>query len=321
MNKSKMVKKICLMTLLGLSPLAFTGCVALAVGAGAGATAVISSDSRSVDTMAYDLNIETKALDIINSNKELSDYKETSISVISVNGNVLLAGQTIHRAYAQWCAQKIHNLDYVKKVYNYVQIKRPVPASVVAKDSYITSEVKSQLLLGKGIKSNHFKVYTEDGNVYILGFVTPDQAKRAVNQALKVSGIKKIYTIFDYITGEPDLRADGDNGIKVVPVQNGQKSSSRSSQQRTSTYVPPVSSQDNGGAMIVDDGSSSISLEEQGQNNFTPSSSSSNNSNFNYGDEQIMPTQNETQVNSSVPAINSSANGGAVIVEDRSYTY
>ncbi len=255
MNKSNTLCSLSFALGIGIaSSVALSGCAALVVGAGAGtAGAVIGSDSRTVGQMADDEKIEIDSREILKSDASLSDRQSFSVDVVSVNGQVLLVGQTTNAAYLSDCISRIERLNGVRKVYNYVENKAPVSAGVVANDTYITSKVKSMLLVGEKISSGRFKVVTEDSNVYLMGFVTHDEAKRAINQTKKVSGVKKIFTIFDYMnspTAESSSGSSSSSEPEVTSLNNDSSSQVRSS----SSYAKETqSSVNNGGATIVDD--------------------------------------------------------------------
>ena len=111
-----------------------------------------------------------------------------------------------------------------------------------------------------------------------MGIVTKDESARAINTVLKISGVRRVYHIFDYIE-EQKYQGNGaqeEENILVSPQKRGQNTYNkpvRSSnyqdysnsdgtyapQQRygshepSSTYVPPVQQQQNGGAYIMDD--------------------------------------------------------------------
>lgn len=254
-------------------PWALSGCVPLLVGGGASvATTQVVQDTRSVYTMVYDDNIEQESMKILKTNTLLSKPEDTSISITAFNGNVLITGQTVNRDYIKWVVHEIEKLEHVRKVYNYATLQKPVPASVVSNDAYITSKVKAQLLFGKDINSNRFKVVTENGNVYLMGIVTRDESRRAINTVLGISGVRKVYHIFDYIEVN-DTRGNGaqaDDSYVVSPVKGSKQGYYRPSRSyqyneyqpnsttpinrsNNSTYVPPVSEQQNGGAYIMDE--------------------------------------------------------------------
>ena len=148
------------------------GCVTALVGAtAAGAGAFVGSDSRTVDVQVDDQKIENQVARILKNDRMRSDSKVFRVDCVSVNGNVLLVGQTRDTEYLNWAISYIRKVKNVKRVYNYVENKDPVKASVIAHDSYITSKVKSALLFGSKISSGRFKVYTEDSVVFLLGYV------------------------------------------------------------------------------------------------------------------------------------------------------
>ncbi|MBU3845312.1 MAG: BON domain-containing protein [Candidatus Anaerobiospirillum pullicola] len=261
-------------------PVMLNGCGALLVAGGAGGVAA-SQDSRGFSTMLYDETLEQESYKILKNNTLLSQPEEMHVTITAFNGNVLLTGQSVNRDYIKWVVKQIEQLEHVRKVYNYVTLQKPVPASVTSHDAWITSKVKSQLLFGKGIDSNNIKVVTENGKVFLMGIVTHDAANRAINTTLGVDGVLRVYHIFDYVSTTPGNEGTADERLNVTPVK-GKKSDYYNQapqgntnygesnpavygqslppvQGRTvtgtndSTYVPPVQSQQNGGAYIIED--------------------------------------------------------------------
>lgn len=222
--------------------LMLNGCAAVLVGAAAGGTgAVIGSDSRTVDVQMYDEQIENDCKRILTDHRSDSNSKIFNVDVVAVNGNVLVAGQTENQSYLQQCIEQMKQVQYVRNVYNYVENRAPISASEKSSDAWITSKVKSQLLFGKKISSGRFKVFTENKVVYLMGYVTRDEAARAVNQVKNnVSGISKVVTIFDYM--------DSVNSPDPVVEQRAKSSTTNSS---SSMAAESQSSVDNGGATIV----------------------------------------------------------------------
>lgn len=240
------IQRLLMIGLMAASPLAVTSCVAVVAGAaGAGATAAVTADSRTIDNMAHDENIEQEGYKILHSNKILSREDDFSVGIYSMSGNVLLCGQTTNEDYIAWCAQEIGKIDYVRNVYNYVQIKKPISASAVANDSYITSKIKTNLLFASDVRSARFKVVTEDSDVYLMGLVTQDESRRAVNEVLAIEGVRKVYTIFDYLSGQANLEETGYVTTDKIQIERAGSNSS--------TYVMPANSSQNGGAVIVEE--------------------------------------------------------------------
>lgn len=254
-SKAKSWKKLALVGACCVAmPLMLNGCgLIIAAGAGGAGVAAVQQDSRSIYNMAYDEGIEQNAYRFIKSNSVLSKPEDLRIAVTAFNGNVLITGQTINRDYLKWVVKQIEGLEHVRKVYNYATLQKPVPSTVVSSDALITSKIKAQLLFGKDINSNRFKVITENGNVFLMGIVNRDESKRAINTVLGIDGVRKVYHIFDYI----DDTVYKGNGAQVeekitVSPQKG-SSSDYQKPQRNSSYVPPVQNQQNGGAYIMDE--------------------------------------------------------------------
>ena len=240
------MKKVFDKSLLGIAVLSATlmlnGCAAVLVGAAAGGTgAVIGSDSRTVDIQMYDEQIENDCKRILTDHRTDSNSKTFNVDVVAVNGNVLVAGQTKNQSYLQSCVDAMKNVQYVRNVYNYVEDRDPISASEQSSDTWITTKVKNQLLFGKKISSGRFKVFTENKVVYLMGYVTRDEAARAVNQVKNnVSGVSKVVTIFDYM--------DSANTPDPVVEQRAKSSTTNSS---SSLAAESQSSVDNGGATVV----------------------------------------------------------------------
>jgi len=219
-----------------------SGCVTALIGAGAvGAGTMIATDSRSTGSMIDDESIELKGARIVSNNRELS--KASKIDVVSVNGIVVLTGQCPYREYIDFVKDRVSRLDGVKKVYNYIENMEPVSLGQRSQDSWITSKVKTGLLFGEKINSGRFKVVTENSVVYLLGYVTRDEAARAVYVTKDISGVRKIVKLFDYM-GDNEKPApifgEGDNASNEVGVGTQPVTGTGSSGTAISDTTAPV---------------------------------------------------------------------------------
>ena len=66
-------------------------------------------------------------------------------------------------------------------------------------DTWITTKVRSQLLTSDTVKSSNVKVTTENGEVFLLGLVTQQEAQSAAQIASQVSGVKHVTTAFTLV--------------------------------------------------------------------------------------------------------------------------
>ena len=175
------------------------GCAAVVVGGAAvGASAV--HERRSVGTMIDDEGIEWKVRSALNGDKTLSS--QSHLSVISVNGVVLLVGQTPTEALRQQATILAKGIDNVRLVHNELAIAAPNSYMTRSSDSYVTSKVKTSLFKVKGhddFDPTRVKVVTENGTVYLMGILYRSEAEDAARQASRVRGVQKVVKLFEYM--------------------------------------------------------------------------------------------------------------------------
>ncbi|QDP71490.1 BON domain-containing protein [Legionella israelensis] len=174
--------------------LLLTGClVAVVAGAAAG---MIVYDRRDVSTIEQDARIFHQTRTDIVRNPQFADSR---ILVTSFNRVVLLVGQTPSASLRVKAEKIARNAPDVYRVYNEISINEPVPYSQRTLDSWITGQIRSQMLVKKGLRSGSIRIVTENGVVYLMGIVTPQQANLAVDVARRVEGVRKVVKIFQYI--------------------------------------------------------------------------------------------------------------------------
>lgn len=175
------------------------GCAAVIVGGAAvGASAV--HERRSVGTMIDDEGIEWKVRTALSEDKPLSS--QSHLSVISVNGVVLLVGQTPTEALRQQAGKLAQGVDNVRVVHNELTIAAPNSYMTRSSDSYVTSKVKTSLFKVKGhddFDPTRVKVVTENGTVYLMGILYRSEAEDAARQASRVGGVQKVVKLFEYL--------------------------------------------------------------------------------------------------------------------------
>lgn len=187
------MKKIFLVFVLSL---ALQGCIAGAFVAGSAATGGFVTDPRSIGTIKSDEEINYKI------NKKLANdavlVSETHISAISYNQVVLLTGQAYDDELRMKAEKYAKSTPNVKRVFNKITVGIPTSAMQRTKDIGITSSVKMKMFANRELKSNSFKIVTENGVVFILGVATPKQADLAVLIARKSAGVKQVVKLIEY---------------------------------------------------------------------------------------------------------------------------
>ncbi len=174
---------------------ALSGCTALVVGgvaAGATTTAAVATDPRSGGGVIDDQDLRGKVKDMLKAALPGND-----IEVTSYHQNILLSGQVKIVEQKIKAERVTHEALGVRKVYNYIEVGNPV--SSTSKDAYLTSAIKSKLLVSKGVNSNDIKVVTTNATVYLLGMVDAHQAKKIERIVSKMDGVKKVVGLFEYV--------------------------------------------------------------------------------------------------------------------------
>lgn len=174
--------------------LGLSGCVAALVAGAAGGMAVY--DRRNLNVIEHDARI----FYVINTTLVKDPrFQNSHIKVSSFNEMVLLAGQTPApslRVLAEKIAKTTPN---VRRVYNQIQIAHPTALSQRGQDTFLSSQIRSKLLTKKGLESGSIHIVTEDGVVYLMGMVTPEQADLAVTVARQVNHVQRVVKAFQYI--------------------------------------------------------------------------------------------------------------------------
>ncbi|POY42970.1 division/outer membrane stress-associated lipid-binding lipoprotein [Avibacterium endocarditidis] len=177
------------------------GCVSATVAGIVGATAVatkVATDPRTVGTQVDDETLEEKkVLHAINKDQQLDS--EARINVVSYSGRILLIGQVPNESLKEIATGLAKGIDNVSEVYNELRVGSPISLGQISKDSWITTQIKSKLFVNSGVKSTDVKVITENGEVFLMGNLTQQQADAATEVARNVSGVVKVVKVFKYL--------------------------------------------------------------------------------------------------------------------------
>jgi osmotically-inducible protein OsmY len=172
-----------------------SACAPLIVG-GAVMTGVVATDRRTTGTQLEDQTIEVKVASAVR--KEMGD--RIHLNVLSFNRQVLLSGEVgsaADKARAEVLAASQEN---VLAVVNDLAVMPISTLTQRSKDSVITGRVKAAFVDAKDLQVNAIKVMTERGTVYLMGRVTPREAKRATDIARSMGGVTKVVRVFEEIS-------------------------------------------------------------------------------------------------------------------------
>ncbi|MFT4723615.1 MAG: osmotically-inducible protein OsmY [Colwellia sp.] len=189
-----MMRKKLLITLASI--LFLQGCVAAAVVTIVGGASA-ATDERSIGTQLDDQKIEFEANAKLGKHQALAD--NTNIQVISVNGSVLVIGQVPNTYLRDLAIKSINEVKQVVQLHNQIRISNTTSITTRSNDVWLTSKVKAALFGSDNIDATNIKVVTENGEVFLMGLITQAQANEAVEIARNVSGVNRVFKIFEYI--------------------------------------------------------------------------------------------------------------------------
>lgn len=141
--------------------------------------------------------IETKAR--VNLDKASTRLEQADIDVTSYNGVVLLAGQVADEDLKTLAGEVVRKIRKVRRVHNELEISGKISNFSNVNDSWISSKIRTKMLVSTAIQSSRIVVITENGTVYLMGLVTRDEGRRSANIAAETGGVRKVVQIFEYI--------------------------------------------------------------------------------------------------------------------------
>jgi osmotically-inducible protein OsmY len=174
------------------------GCGAVVVG-GIALGAAVMHDRRDDETVLQDQNIELQAMQIVNDNPDIK--QGCRIAPTSYNLVVLLTGQCAEQELTNSLAEKVSRLAKVRRVVDEITIGPLASLTQESADVLITSRATfaiSEVDIDD-FDATRVKVVTEQGVVYLMGLLTPDEADAVVEKVRYVSGVKKVIKVFEYI--------------------------------------------------------------------------------------------------------------------------
>ena len=175
---------------------ALQGCaVATVTAVTAGAT--MATDRRTVSQQIDDQRIEFIAHNELAKQKEIDD--NTNLHVVSVNGTTLVLGQAPTTHLRDMAINIVSSVPDIVKVHNQIRIGSNTSITTQTNDIWLTSKVKSALFASDDVNGKDIKVVTENAEVFLLGLVSPKEANYAIDIARNISGVNKVFKVFEYI--------------------------------------------------------------------------------------------------------------------------
>lgn len=176
--------------------LLLSGCVPAALVVGATAGGAVVYDNRPLKQMNKDHRANQIAKYRLEHDAGIE--KKCHISAATYYGIMILVGQAPTPELKQRAYELVKNIPNVSRFYNEITVSDPNSLGQRADDAWITSKIRSKMLIQSGLHSTDIKVVTENGVVYLMGRVSHKQANIAANLARRVGGVRKVVKVFEY---------------------------------------------------------------------------------------------------------------------------
>ena len=169
--------------------LALGGCAGVAVGAGA-TTGVAALQERGLEVAARDTRLEAKVI------AEWLTYNDKLVVKISVEvyeGRALLTGSVDGDAMRADAVRLTWKVAGIKDVLNEIQVVAGSGLIDLARDTWITTQLKSKLTFDEGVLAINYAIETVNGVVYLIG-IAQNQAEldRVVGHARDIEYVRNV---------------------------------------------------------------------------------------------------------------------------------
>jgi len=177
-----------------LSPI-LQSCAPILIGAGVGAGVMMADDRRTNAAILEDQTIEIK----IRSRIEEKYGEQVHANITSFNRFVLLTGEAPTEEIKQDLSIVALEVQNVRNVQNEVVVAGNSSFTSRSSDALLISRVMGRLMQNERVSTNHLKVVTEDGTVFLMGLVTRAEAESAAQTAATSNGAQRVVKLFEYI--------------------------------------------------------------------------------------------------------------------------
>lgn len=225
MVKVRFAGSLCTLALLPF----ISGCVPVAIF-GVGVAAIdMSTQERGIKGTYTDTEIRAK----INSlwfDKDIDDlYRNVHLAV--QNGYVLLTGNVPTEDVRMEAVKLAWQAKGVKEVFNELKIAPPQPLGSSLEDVWISTKLRSTLVVEQNINSNNYSITTFEGVVYLMGIAqNQEELSKVIAIAKDIRGVQNV------ISHVQMKNQEGGEGTQAAPVQQQEgQASSQSSESRESS--------------------------------------------------------------------------------------
>lgn len=126
-------------------------------------------------------------------------FANTHVEVNQFNNVILVTGQIPTIKQRNEIVKIIKNVVDSNEIYNATELSQPTSTLVRLSDTWLSLKVRAKIVASNNIDPEQINVVTENGTVFLMGTVFPDQADEAVDLARNTDGVKQVVKVFSYL--------------------------------------------------------------------------------------------------------------------------
>lgn len=152
--------------------------------------------------------------------RTINEQFASMVQVDAYNKIVLLTGRVPDQSFIDKAVEIASSTPGVRQVHLEISNGQETTISNYWYDAWLTTKVKSQLTLTSNAPASKTKVRSFAGYVYLMGVMTPQEAKNAIYVASRIPGAKKVISLIETVDN---------NGRAIVstPPSSKKKSATR----------------------------------------------------------------------------------------------
>ena len=199
---SPLHRLFCLVSTLAL-PVALGGCPVAIVGglAAAGGAGYAANQERGVGGTFDDVAIKTN---IENAWLQVNPLMQRDFNISVYEGRVLLTGATPDPALKAQAKQVASQIPGVRTIYDEIEVGPPEGAWQSVRDTWITSQIRSNLVFTSQVRSVNYTIDAVNGSVYLIGSARSQaELEKVTDVARNVPDVKRVVSYVEIRPGEP----------------------------------------------------------------------------------------------------------------------
>jgi len=202
-NMGRLPSVVALVAVLGL-PLALGGCIGAVVVGGMAAAAgsgYMVGQERGADGLARDFAITT---DLREKLAKTDPKLDAGVTATVYDGRVLLTGQVPAPEMKMAAGRLAREDSRVRAVYDEIEVAGDDTFLEGAKDAWIGTQVRSEMVLDPDIRGVNYMIEAKNGSVYLIGMArSPQELQKVTDIARHVSEVKRVVSFVEIRPGAP----------------------------------------------------------------------------------------------------------------------